>query len=104
MKHVQGSGQGVRRIDASPPAARRRSLPLFLRIFAVVLGGVLCAQALDFASLLLVRLPQPQIYLLSEVAGALRSGQDQSSLMTISLGAPRLNPIRTSVTFACAPG
>lgn len=71
-----------------PPTAGRRGLPLFFRIFAVVLGAVLCAQALNLASVFLVRLPEPQIHLLSDIADALRSGQGQSPLLTASIGEP----------------
>ncbi|HEY0270835.1 MAG TPA: HAMP domain-containing sensor histidine kinase [Sphingomonas sp.] len=49
-----------------------RRLPLFMRIFAVMLAGVLGAQALDFGLLLLTPPPEPHLYAMAEVAAALR--------------------------------
>jgi signal transduction histidine kinase len=68
--------------------ARFRRLPLFARIFAVVLGGILCAQVVNFTVILLVHLPQSQVYLLSDIAHALQSGEDPLSELTISIGNP----------------
>jgi signal transduction histidine kinase len=70
-------------------ATWHRRLPLFLRIFAVMLAVVIAAQALNFALVLMVRLPAPRVYLLSEVAAALRSGRSSPGL-TVSLGDPPL--------------
>ena len=61
--------------------------PLFLRIFLVMLVVVLGAQALNFAILLLVRLPEPPVYRLDEVAGALREGRDSEALR-VAAGEP----------------
>ncbi len=49
-----------------------RRLQLFMRIFAVMLAGVLGAQALDFGLLLLTPPPEPHLYAMAEVAAALR--------------------------------
>jgi signal transduction histidine kinase len=51
---------------------RARRLPLFMRIFAVMLAGVLGAQALDFGLLLLTPPPEPHLYPVADVATALR--------------------------------
>ena len=42
-------------------ASWHRRLPLFLRIFAVMLAVVIAAQALNFALVLMVRLPAPRV-------------------------------------------
>ena len=52
-------------------AGRARRLPLFMRIFAVMLAGVLGAQALDFGLLLLTPPPEPHLYPITDVAAAL---------------------------------
>lgn len=85
----------LNRPAATPPAGqptvlRRRwhhRLPLFVHIFLVVLGAVFGAQALNFAILLLVRLPEPAVHPLNEIAEVLRSGEASPSLI-LSLGAP----------------
>ncbi|MDB5738323.1 MAG: hypothetical protein JWO65_1991 [Sphingomonas bacterium] len=53
-------------------AARVRRLPLFMRIFAVMLACVLGAQLLDFGLLLLTPPPTPHFYPMADVAAALR--------------------------------
>lgn len=50
---------------------RRRPFPLFLRIFAVMLAGVVGAQAIDFGLLLLTPPPTPRLYPIAEVAQVL---------------------------------
>src|SRR5882757_1519906 len=74
--------------ENAPPPVVRRGLPLFLRIFAVTLGAVLCAQALNLVSVFLVRLPEPRIHELSEIADALASGRSQSPQLKVSVGEP----------------
>jgi two-component system OmpR family sensor kinase len=64
------------------------SLPLFIRIFAVILGGIVCAQMINFAVILLVHLPQAPTYTLDEIARALAQGNSQNSALTISTGEP----------------
>lgn len=65
-----------------------RPLPLFIRIFAVVLGGILCAQIINFGIILLVRLPQSPAYALSEIAQALQSGETRNGIFAVTVGDP----------------
>jgi signal transduction histidine kinase len=51
---------------------RVRRLPLFMRIFAVMLAGVLGAQLIDFGLLLITPPPTPHFYPLADVAAAMR--------------------------------
>lgn len=55
----------------SNPLAGR---PLFMRIFALMLAGVLLAQALNFLLLLAAPMPPPSQHMLAGVAESLRSG------------------------------
>ena len=75
-------------IATSPPGLVFGPLPLFVRIFAVVLGGILCAQIINFALILLVRLPQSPAYALSEIAQALQSGENRNDVFTVVIGDP----------------
>ena len=54
--------------------------PLFLRIFMVMLLAVLGAQILSFLLILILRLPEPALYPLADVAVALRSGGGGAAL------------------------
>ena len=65
-----------------------RHLPLFTRIFAVVVGGIFCAQMVNFAIILLIRLPPPQAYTLSEISRALETGEDPNGMMMLVTGDP----------------
>ncbi|WP_298329110.1 HAMP domain-containing protein, partial [Asticcacaulis sp.] len=49
--------------------------PLFIRIFVLMLAGVLLAQALNFLLLLAAPMPPPSQHLLAGVAESLRSGR-----------------------------
>lgn len=62
--------------------------PLFLRIFLVAGATVLGAQALNIFLILAVPLPEPTVYSLTEIAAALRSGQDPSNAFDITVDAP----------------
>jgi two-component system OmpR family sensor kinase len=64
-----------------------RRPPLFLRIFLVILAAVVGAQLLNFALLLIVRLPEPQVYMLNNVAAHLRSGESTRD-MTVATAEP----------------
>jgi signal transduction histidine kinase len=79
---------------------RTRRLPLFMRIFAVMLAGVLGAQAIDFGLLLLTPPPEPHLYPMAEVAAALR-GQptatyrvDDEATPPVGNGSRRLERLR----------
>lgn len=61
--------------------------PFFLRIFLVMMVVVLGAQALNFAIVLLVRLPEPPVYSLDEIADALQYGRG-SELLRVATGEP----------------
>lgn len=61
---------------------------LFLRIFLVAAATVLGAQALNICLIFAVPLPEPTVYPLSDIAAALRSGQDPSDALEIAIGAP----------------
>ncbi|UDQ88438.1 HAMP domain-containing protein [Xanthobacter autotrophicus] len=65
-----------------------RRLPLFVQIFAVVLAAVACAQTISLASLLLVRMPQPPVVTLAELAQALGTGEPTAPDLDIGFGAP----------------
>lgn len=65
-----------------------RRLPLFLRIFVVVLGAVVCAQAVNFANILTGRIPQPEIYAIADVVAALRTGEAPVSGVSVGLRSP----------------
>lgn len=69
----------------------QRSWPLFLRIFALMLGTVLLVQILNFAILLLVPPPVPVIFTANRVASVARVGRDPAGLLKIerSNGPPR---------------
>lgn len=72
------------RLDGNPMKRTFwRRPPLFLRIFSVMLLAVLGAQILNFALLLTLRLPEPHVYPLADVAAALRSGGDGLALQTV---------------------
>lgn len=53
----------------------RRGWPLITRVLAVMLAGVLAVQLANFALLQIVPLPQPPLFTVSQVAGALRQGR-----------------------------
>jgi two-component system OmpR family sensor kinase len=55
-------------------------LPLFLRIFALMLLTLLLVQVLNFAVVVLMPAPQPRITTLDQVAAALRGGSSDSRL------------------------
>ena len=77
-------------MKAIPPDHR---LPLFLRIFAVVLLAVLGAQALDFAMLLAVPPPTPRLYPIAEVAQVLHGDTPGGDAYRVSIGwAPPPDP------------
>nr|WP_186363557.1 HAMP domain-containing sensor histidine kinase [Rhizobium sp. ACO-34A] len=63
-------------------------LPLFTRIFAVVVGGIFCAQMINFAIILVVRLPQPPAYAVNEIARALESGDVSNGMIRVKAGDP----------------
>lgn len=65
-----------------------RDAPLFLRIFALVLGAVMFAQVLNFGLVLLVRLSQAQVYTLDEIADTLQGEAGPSSILAASSGTP----------------
>lgn len=63
-------------------------LPFLLRIFAVVIGGIIFAQAINFGILLVMPLSAPSVYAVSDIGEALRSGLDASSSLTIEFAEP----------------
>ncbi len=69
----------------------QRSWPLFLRIFALMLGTVLLVQILNFAILLMMPPPTPAIFTANRVAAVARAGRDPTGLLKseISNGPPR---------------
>ena len=58
-------------LKISNPLARS---PLFVRIFVLMLAGVLLAQVLNFLLLLAAPMPAPSQHMLAGVAESLRSG------------------------------
>ena len=66
----------------------RRDAPLFLRIFAWMLGGVAAVQLLSILLVFLLPPPEPRIFTLDQVAAVLRSGRDASGAMVVSNKAP----------------
>ena len=54
----------------------QRSWPLFLRIFVLGLTTVLLVQILNFAIVLLMPPPRPQIFTANRVAAVARTGRD----------------------------
>ena len=69
----------------------KRSWPLFLRIFALMLTTVLLVQMLNFAIVLMSPPPAPVIFSANRVASVARSGTDTSGLLKVALsyGQPR---------------
>ena len=61
----------------------QRSWPLFLRIFALMLGTVLLVQVLNFAILLLIPPPMPVIFPANRVASVARVGSDPTGLLKV---------------------
>lgn len=62
----------------------RRSWPLFLHIFAVMLATVLIVQLLNFAAFVIMPPPKPVIYTTSRIAAAAQSGADPTGLLTVN--------------------
>lgn len=65
--------------------ARRRSWPLFLRIFAVMLLSVAAAQLASFALLIAAGPPSTEIRTVDQVAAALRTGADRSHDLRLTI-------------------
>lgn len=74
--------------DDTPMTRIRWRPPLFLRIFTVILAAVVGAQALNFALLLVVRLPEPRVYPIASVAAALASGRAPAGLQVTDTAGP----------------
>ena len=64
---------------------RRRSWPLFLRVFALMLLTVLLVQLLNFAAVVLLPPPTPTIYSINRIATVLRLGTDHSGMLIVRL-------------------
>ena len=73
-------------MTGAPQSAQGRlgRWPLFLRIFAFILGTVLLVQLLNFAALLLVPPPIPVVYSTSRIASLARLGHDPAGLLATS--------------------
>lgn len=65
-----------------------RRPPLFLRIFIVMLLAVVGAQILNFALLLTLRLPEPHLYPMTDIARALHSGKGGLTLQVLTETVP----------------
>ncbi|TPG52652.1 ATP-binding protein [Sphingomonas glacialis] len=63
----------------------RRSWPLFLHIFAVMLGTVLLVQLLNFAAFIIMPPPKPVLYTTSRIAAIAQAGSDPTGLLTVRL-------------------
>lgn len=63
----------------------RRSWPLFLHIFAVMLATVLLVQILNFAAFVIMPPPKPVIYTTSRIAAAAQAGTDPTGLLTVRM-------------------
>lgn len=65
-------------------AARRRpGVPLFLRIFAVMVACVATVQIVNFSLVVLIGVPIPQIYTIGQVADTLARGTDRSRRLRV---------------------
>ena len=77
----------------APPVkgSMQRPWPLFLRIFALMLGTVMLVQVLNFAVVLLIPPPMPVIFTANRVAAVARTGHDPGGLLKaeLSSGPPR---------------
>ncbi|RZM36898.1 MAG: HAMP domain-containing histidine kinase [Sphingomonas sp.] len=67
----------------------QRPWPLFLRIFALMLGTVLLVQVLNFAVVLLIPPPMPVIFTANRVAAVARTGHDPGGLLRVELSSNR---------------
>jgi two-component system, OmpR family, sensor kinase len=65
----------------------RRAWPLFLHIFAVMLGTVLLIQLLNFAAFFVMPPPKPVLYTTSRIAAIAQAGSDPTGLLTVRLTA-----------------
>ena len=70
----------------------RRDAPLFLRIFAWMLGGVAAVQLLSILLIFLLPPPEPRIFTLDQVATVLRAGDDESGALLVSRRVPEPAP------------
>ncbi|MGA1797957.1 HAMP domain-containing sensor histidine kinase [Sphingomonas sp. 4RDLI-65] len=70
---------------AGAAIGRQRSLPLFVRIFALMLTTVLLVQVLNFAVVLFIPPPMPVIFTTTRVAAVARTGRDPARLLSISM-------------------
>lgn len=64
-------------------ARLKRSWPLFLHIFAVMLATLLLVQVLNAAVFIVMPPPRPIIYTTSLIAGVARTGRDPTDLLTV---------------------
>lgn len=62
---------------------RPRGLPIFLRIFLVILASVSAVQLFNVALLVLVDSPAPPIFNISQISAAIESGSDASGELRI---------------------
>lgn len=71
-------------------ARRRPGVPLFLRIFAVMVACVATVQIVNFALVVLIGVPIPQIYTIGQVADTLARGTDPGHRLRVvtSVDAP----------------
>lgn len=66
----------------------RRDAPLFLRIFAWMLGGVAAVQLLSIMLVLLLPPPEPRVFTLDQVAAVLRAGRDANGALIVTRTPP----------------
>lgn len=66
----------------------RRDAPLFLRIFAWMLGGVAAIQLISILLVLLLPPPEPRVFTLEQVATVLRAGRDASGVLIVTRKVP----------------
>ena len=80
----------------------QRRWPLFVRIFGLMLLTVLLVQILNFALVVAMPMPTPNLHRVGQIIVALRTGRDSSGLLRITdqVSEPPLSPEPGDVRFA----
>lgn len=88
---MRGQTMAIAKAELPVRQSPQRSWPLFLRIFVLMLTTVMLVQILNFAVVLLMPPPRPQIFTANRVAAVARTGRDPTGLLKveISTGPPR---------------
>lgn len=87
MTETQNDGKPTGMVE------RLRHRPLFLRIFLVMLSVVLGAQILNFAIILMVKLPAPSVYSTADIGLALREGRATGALKVVTGQPPEVSSL-----------